>query len=137
METREGGCRCGAVRFRVVGEPLRVGLCHCTDCRKTGGSAFNMFAVWPGSAFSCTGEFATYEGRSFCANCGSRVFSITPDEAEILAGALDNAPTGLVPTYELWVPRREEWLHGLPWADQHTGDRADVASDISAPMRSG
>jgi hypothetical protein len=137
MNNRVGGCQCGAVRYEVEGDPLRVGLCHCTDCRKTSGSAFTLFAVWRRSSFSCTGQIATYKGRSFCPNCGSRVFSLRPDEAEIMSGSLDSAPTGLVPTYEIWIPRREDWLHGLPWADQHEGDRGDEAADASVPMRSG
>ncbi|WP_349010727.1 GFA family protein [Rhizobium sp. RCAM05973] len=28
-----------------------MGICHCTDCRQEGGSAFGYFAVWPSSAF--------------------------------------------------------------------------------------
>ena len=132
-----GGCQCGAVRYAVEGDLLRVGLCHCTDCRKTSGSAFTLFAIWPRSAFSFTGHTATYKGRSFCPNCGSRVFSLRADEAEIMAGSLDSAPTGLVPTYEIWIPRREEWLHRLPWADQHEGDRGDEAADAILPIRSG
>jgi hypothetical protein len=101
---------------------MRVGLCHCTDCRQTSGSAFTFFAIWPRSAFRSTAHVATFKGRSFCPRCGSRVFSLTLDEAEIMIGSLDDAPSGLVPTYELWIPRREEWLHGLPWAE-HIGDR--------------
>jgi hypothetical protein len=42
-----------------------------------------------------------------------------------MVGALDNAPSNLVPTYEIWTPRRESWLHGLPWADQYLRDRTD------------
>jgi hypothetical protein len=106
---------------------MRVGLCHCTDCRQTSGSAFTIFAIWPRSAFRSTAHVATFKGRSFCPHCGSRVFSLTLDEAEIMVGSLDDAPSGLVPTYELWIPRREEWLHGLPWAEQYTADRTDGA----------
>jgi hypothetical protein len=51
------------------------------------------------------------------------VFSLRPDEAEIMVGSLDDAPSKLIPTYEIWTPRRESWLHGLPWADQYEGDR--------------
>jgi hypothetical protein len=58
------------------------------------------------------------------------VFSLRPDEAEIMTGTLDNAPTGLTPTYELWVARREEWLHGLPWAEQYTADRTGETDHI-------
>ena len=35
-----GGCACGAVRFVAEGEPYRVGLCHCLDCRKQYGAPF-------------------------------------------------------------------------------------------------
>ena len=126
--TRKGKCQCGEARYEVEGEPMRVGICHCTDCRQTSGSAFTLFAVWPRTAFSCSSDVGTFRGRSFCVNCGSRVFSLRPDEAEIMVGSLKNAPSGLVPTYEIWVPRREEWLHGLPWADQYKGDRPAVGA---------
>lgn len=45
------------------------------------------------------------------------------DEAEVMIGSLDEAPTDLVPEYELWVARREAWLPPLPNAAQFEGDR--------------
>jgi hypothetical protein len=120
---RSGKCQCGAVQYLVEGEPLRVGLCHCTDCRQTSGSAFTMFAVWPRAAFRTSAQVATFRGRSFCPNCGSRVFSLRPDEAEVMCGTLDDAPTGLIPSYELWMQRREDWMLSLPWAQQYQSDR--------------
>lgn len=120
---RKGGCLCGAVRFKVRGEPLRVGLCHCTDCRKTSGSPFTMFGIWPRAAYSGEGELGTYEGRSFCPRCGSRVVSLRDDEAEIMAGALDEAPTPIWPSYELWIGRREHWLAPVPGIQQFPHDR--------------
>ena len=33
-----GGCRCGAVRYHVSGEPAYAALCHCNDCRKSAGA---------------------------------------------------------------------------------------------------
>lgn len=122
---REGGCLCGAVRFTVEGEPTRIGICHCLDCRKATGSVFAAFAVWPRSAYAATGETSTFKDRSFCPACGSRVTSLTADEAEVSIGTLDDAPTDLIPSYELWVGRREGWLSNLPWADQHEGDRTE------------
>src|SRR5688500_5416855 len=107
---RHGGCLCGAVRFTLSGEPLRTGLCHCLDCRRTSGSAFSFFAVWPRSAYEGRGALATYDGRSFCPKCGSRVVHLRDDEAEIMVGALDEAPGDLMPQYEVWIPRRERWL---------------------------
>ena len=37
---REGGCSCGAVRYRLVSEPLFVHCCHCLNCQRQTGSAF-------------------------------------------------------------------------------------------------
>jgi hypothetical protein len=84
---------------------------------------FTAFGVWPRSAFSSSGTFTTWEGRSFCAECGSRLFALRDDEAEIKLGTLEDAPTALTPEYELWVWRREQWLHPLPGAEQHQRDR--------------
>jgi hypothetical protein len=36
----EGGCACGAVRYRLVAEPLVVHCCHCLNCQRQTGSAF-------------------------------------------------------------------------------------------------
>ena len=126
-EERTGGCLCGAVRYSVRGAPLRVGLCHCADCRKTSGSAFVTFAVWPRAAFSVAGDIASHAGRSFCPLCGSRLFCLRPEEAEINVGSLDDAPTGLEPTYELWTRRRERWLPPLAVATQYDEDREQPA----------
>ena len=122
MVTRSGGCLCGAVRYEVEGEPSRVGLCHCADCRKESGSSFVTFAVWPSTAFSSKGEVRVFEGRGFCPACGSRLFNPGKEETEIRVGSLDDAPAGLKPQYELWIVRRETWLHPLP-VPQYQGDK--------------
>jgi hypothetical protein len=122
LKARDGACLCGAVTYRVTGEPLRMGICHCTDCRQTSGSAFVTFAVWPASSFNSQGTFSTYRGRSFCPDCGSRLFCLRDDEAEIGVGTLLEAPTDLRPTYELWIRRREHWLRPLPDTGQHAED---------------
>jgi hypothetical protein len=122
---REGGCSCGAVRFRVTGEPDRVGVCHCTTCRKETGSVIMAFAVWPRDKFMVTGETRHWQNRHFCPTCGSRLFEVSDDdpEVEIKLGALDDAPTELRPTYELWIRRREHWLSAVPEADQFVENR--------------
>ncbi|RWM13093.1 MAG: GFA family protein [Mesorhizobium sp.] len=120
---RDGGCLCGAVRFRVSGVPLRVGICHCQDCRRASGSFFTPFGVWPISAYEGSGEVKTFAKRSFCPRCGSHIAWLRDNEAEIMLGSLDMAPSDLIPEYELWVPRREKWLMALPWAEQFGGDR--------------
>ncbi len=38
--TREGGCSCGGVRYRLTSEPLFTHCCHCLNCQRQTGSAF-------------------------------------------------------------------------------------------------
>jgi len=52
---RTGSCLCGGVHFVVTGQPIRVGLCHCKDCRKASGSVYSAFAIWPRDAFETSG----------------------------------------------------------------------------------
>ena len=125
MEKRySGGCRCGAVRYELVGEPYGVGLCHCTECRRETGSAFLYYADWIPERFSSTGEFATYEGRSFCPRCGGTLFHISDDHVEIALGSLDEAPVAFTPLNEGWIKRREPWLVAVGHARQC---REDIA----------
>ncbi|MDR6162746.1 aldehyde-activating protein [Pseudomonas moraviensis] len=122
MKTFTGGCLCGAVRFQVTGEPYRVGLCHCLDCRKVHGALFHASAIFPQDAVTITGETHDYQGRHFCPRCGSSVFNRSADEIEINLGALD-APDQLQPTYESWTVRRESWLPDFPLSRHYRGDR--------------
>ena len=127
--TRRGGCNCGKVRIEVRGDPMRAGLCHCLTCRKETGGAFMAFAVWDQSQVSVTGETrswtATTDHRHFCPACGSSLFGTNDKdgEVEVRLGALDEAPSGFSPNYELWTPRREHWLSPVAGATQHPGNR--------------
>ena len=42
MTTLDGGCRCGAIRYRVTGRPKFGFACHCTDCQQLSSSAFSL-----------------------------------------------------------------------------------------------
>ena len=37
---REGGCSCGAIRYRLTSDPLFTNCCHCLNCQRQTGSAF-------------------------------------------------------------------------------------------------
>jgi len=50
----EGGCQCGAVRYKVAAEASSTNHCHCTMCRKTHGAMFATFAIIDRSKFSIT-----------------------------------------------------------------------------------
>jgi hypothetical protein len=121
------GCACGQVRFTARGAPKRVGLCHCLTCRKTSGSAFNAFVVFPASAVTTEGEVTGWQAepgadhRCFCPRCGSQVFARGPhDEIETRLGVFDE-PNLFHPAYESWIGRKEAWLHtdDLPGYEQN------------------
>ena len=57
-----------------------------------------------------------------------------------MLGALDLAPSDIIPDYELWIGRREPWLMDLRWAEQFEHDREPraiasppIEHDIPAP----
>lgn len=122
MEQVSGGCLCGAVRLVAVGQPFRVGICHCLDCRRHHGALFHASAIFSEQAVTITGETRDFAGRFFCPRCGSSVFSRSGDEVEVNLGALD-APDQFVPTYELWTIRREAWLPPFPHTRRYERDR--------------
>jgi hypothetical protein len=123
IRVRTGSCLCGAVRYSVEGEPFHVGRCHCADCRKESGSAYTIYGQWPRDAFAVEGEYATYDGRSFCPRCGSSLFTLEEDAAEIRLGSLDEAPFELKPEAEVWIKRREPWMPEVDGASQHRENR--------------
>lgn len=122
MERYSGGCLCGDVRIEVTGQPYRVGLCHCLDCRKHHGAVFFAAAMFAGDAVTIAGETREYRGRHFCPSCGSSLFNCFGDEVEVHLGALD-APGQLTPTYECWTVRREAWLPEFAGTRMYERDR--------------
>ena len=69
MDRFTGGCLCGNVRLVASGQPYRVGLCHCLDCRKHHGALFHASAVFPQEAVTIEGETREYARRFFCPRC--------------------------------------------------------------------
>lgn len=125
MTTVAGGCLCGRVRFEASGQPYRVGIRHCLDCRKHHGALFHASAIFPADAVAVHGETRVYEGRHFCPHCGSTVFGRSGDEIELNLGSMD-APDQFKPTYELWTVRRESWLPAFPITTRYQHNRTSA-----------
>src|SRR5690606_13206080 len=65
MDRFTAGCLCGNIRIVAAGQPYRVGICHCMDCRKHHGALFHASAIFPENAVTIHGEPRSYEGRFF------------------------------------------------------------------------
>ena len=120
---REGGCQCGALRYRVTGEPVAVGICHCRECQRQSGSAFGMSLYVREAGFALlSGRPKTFTRNSdsgrpvvcaFCQDCGTRIYHeaqwLSTDVINIKPGTLDD-PSFLRPVAESWTVRRQNWL---------------------------
>lgn len=118
----EGGCLCGAVRYRSEHEPQTVGHCYCTDCRKSSGTGHCTHVVVPEDGFSYTGEVRFYDrpadsgnmvSRGFCPNCGSAVFSRNSGMHGMAfprASSLDD-PNSITPQMIVYASRAPNWDH--------------------------
>jgi len=116
----EGGCRCGKVRYSADAEPIFVGVCHCTNCQKASGSAFNIVVALPKPAVSVQGALATFEGRGdsgkasyrrFCPACASPIAGeaeVMPDVIMIPAGTFDDA-SWVKPTMQIYCDSAHPW----------------------------
>ena len=115
----EGGCLCGAVRFRLD-PPLRdVIACHCTQCRKTSGHLWAATSV-PLAAFHLTQvaglrwfQSSAQARRGFCGDCGASLFWELAGEGRIsvAAGALEGA-TGLSIGADWFLEDAGDYYHG-------------------------
>lgn len=96
----EGGCYCGAIRYKVEGTPILEGQCHCRECQYISGGGPNAFIALPNMAFSLiSGELASYKRsdvkypviRKFCLTCGTSVVSYIPGGlVAVKVGTMDN-----------------------------------------------
>ena len=114
-----GGCHCGAVRYRVSGDPAHVALCHCTDCRKSAGAPMVSWAAFASADFAVEqGEVTAFKSsgdsvRSFCPRCGTGLFfvneTVLPGLVDIQSATLDD-PDALPPQAHIQVAERIGWM---------------------------
>ena len=127
-DARTGHCQCGAVRYRLTGEPLTLFTCHCTDCQRQSSSAFGM-SLWVKKADveMLSGELKEWvrdlpSGRRmachFCPECGTRLFHQLLGQEDIIslkAGTLEDT-RWLQPAGHIWTASQQPWVR----LDQHS-----------------
>ena len=136
-ETHEGGCLCGAIRYRATAAPTALVVCHCRTCRRAAGAPSLAWAIFRAEDFAFTrGKPATFESspgvqRGFCSRCGTTLTYAGADRtdvADVTTATLDD-PDAFVPTKEIWLEEKIGWE-----AVDHTRLRYPRSSRSSEPM---
>jgi hypothetical protein len=113
----EGGCFCGAIRYRVTGRPRGIPHCHCIDCRRVSGSAFltwielerDQFELIAGSPGRL--EYESRVVRGFCTTCGTPLTYERikePEFIDVTLCSLDD-PEAFRPEDHVWTDRQLSW----------------------------
>lgn len=120
----EGGCACGAIRYRLTQAPMIVHACHCRDCQKQTGSAF-VINLWIERQFvEATGAepvaFRVPPGSSGkphdvfrCAKCGTALWSkyhAAPGDTVLLRGGTLDDPGAVTPDVHIFTRSKAPWL---------------------------
>jgi hypothetical protein len=116
----DGGCFCGAVRFRIEGALKGARACHCSRCRKAFSGASSAYAeIATGSDFRwVTGEneLCTYTstqgwGLAFCRTCGSTLCGIFDGKVHgVTLGTVDGDPSVQIEMHT-FVGSKAPWDH--------------------------
>lgn len=113
-----GGCLCGAVRYAVKDEFVYALNCHCSNCRRSTGSAFKPFAGIERGKLRITqgedsvlifgDEHASHDVR--CKMCGSLMFSVVRggEYVHVTLGTLADTPT-IRPSAHIFVRSKAPW----------------------------
>ena len=113
-----GGCQCGAIRYRISGEPIIAAICHCSTCRRAHAApavAWAMFAdgqVTFSAAQPTQYQASTEAKRGFCPSCGTQISftaSFLPNLIDISIGSLDD-PEAIKPTSHIWHSKHLSWV---------------------------
>jgi len=125
IESHEGGCFCGEIRYKIKGAPEWSAHCHCRSCQKATGAAFTSWTAVKKENFEVIkGQISTrtWPGveRGFCNQCGTSLTYVAeegwPGLVSILAPTFDD-PTVATPEGHYYVENQLSWVKlddGLP-----------------------
>jgi hypothetical protein len=125
-----GTCYCGAVQYEVEDQFAYALNCHCSNCRRTTGSAFKPFAGIERPKFRITAgedarliygdEAATHDAH--CGRCGSLLYSVVREGqwVHVAMGTLLDDPS-IRPTAHMFVGSKAPWHEITDNLPQHRG----------------
>jgi len=144
-EIHRGGCLCGSVRYRTLGQPVRTTICHCTFCQRLTGSAMLIEPVFLKTNFEIEqGELSAYVHRSpdhgrvitvqFCSACGTHLgllFERFPTMIGLCGGTFDD-PHWFEPSRHIFTRSAVRWMMWPPGIDCY--ERHTLREDGSAEI---
>lgn len=113
----EGGCACGALRYRVNGPAVACTSCHCADCRRACGATPVAWLTVARSHFSWLKGTPKRRAssppvlRDFCGDCGAQLLYTSESEPEYLdvtLASLDD-PDSVPPRAHIWTTSKVSW----------------------------
>lgn len=114
-----GGCQCGAVRFRLEGQPGTSSVCYCRMCQKASAShALALVSVGDDGMTWTRGEPSWFQSsnaarRGFCSACGTPLAYDAPDGLALSVLAFDD-PDAVAPTIAYGVEAKRPWCDAIP-----------------------
>jgi hypothetical protein len=117
-QTLEGGCLCGAIRYRLSGTIEDSAYCHCRTCqRQSGAPVVAWFAIAPGALAYTKGKPKGYRAstratREFCGDCETYLLFREDDATASLGvntATLDD-PAQVPPTFHIWYESHVPWF---------------------------
>jgi hypothetical protein len=117
----EGGCSCGAVRYRLTSEPMFVHCCHCLNCQRQTGSAFviNLLieadrvdvAAGAPQAVDVPRDDGSTQRIWRCAECQVAVYSeYTRPEVRFVRGGTLDEPSRVSPDVHIFTRSKLPWV---------------------------
>jgi hypothetical protein len=118
---REGGCSCGAVRYRLASDPLFTNCCHCLNCQRQTGSAFVINLLIEADRVELLGgapqpvdvprDDGSRQRIYRCPTCQVAVFSEygRPEVLFVRGGTLDQ-PSGVSPDVHIFTKSKLDWV---------------------------
>ncbi|MBI1211435.1 MAG: GFA family protein [Alphaproteobacteria bacterium] len=120
MTAIEGGCYCGAIRYRLNGPIAGTAACHCRKCQYGAGGGANHSALVARDAFellrgtpvahASKADSGTEVVRTFCGTCGTPLYSDTPNLPfrAVRVGSLDDG-SRMAPSVHVWMEAAPPW----------------------------